>query len=90
MLSFVLFKPRNAPIPTMKIRQIQYLTGFMNSTLWKIKCNWNPKTQAVNKAQQQLRPESYFPESFKSQALVIISPVIAGSSIYADLNGFKT
>ena len=26
----------------------------MNSTLWKIRYNLNPKAQAVNKAQQQL------------------------------------
>ena len=41
----------------------------MNSTLWKIICSFNPKAQAVNKAQRQLRPEPYFPEFFKSRAL---------------------
>ena len=29
----------------------------------------NPKAQAVNMAQRQLRPEPYFPEVFKSWAL---------------------
>ena len=62
MLSLVLIKTRNVQIPTMKIRQIEYQTGFLNSTLW------NPKAQVVNKAQRQLRPESYFPEFFKSRA----------------------
>ena len=41
----------------------------MNLTLWKIKCSLNPKAQAANKTQQQLRPEPYFPEFFKSRAL---------------------
>ena len=36
--------------------------------LCEIRCNLNPKAQAVNKAQRQLKPESYFPESFKSRA----------------------
>ena len=35
----------------------------------KIICNVNPKAQAINKAQWQLRPESYFAEYFKSRAL---------------------
>ena len=39
---------------------------FFNSTLWKIRCSLNPKAQAVNKVQRQLRP--YFPEFFKSWA----------------------
>ena len=72
MLSLiVLIKTRNAPIPTMKIRQIEYYTGFLNSTLSKIRCSLNPKAQAVNKAQRQLRPEPYFPEFFKSRAQVV-------------------
>ena len=51
LLSLVLIKTRNAPIPTMKIRQIEYQTGFFfNSTLLKIRCSLNPKAQAVNKA----------------------------------------
>ena len=66
MLSLVLIKTRNAPIQTMKIRQIQQKTGFRNTTPWEIRCNLNPKAQAVNKAQRQLRPESYFLEYFKS------------------------
>ena len=51
----------------MKIRQIEYKTGFLNSTLWKIRCSLDPKAQAVNKVQRQLRPEPYFPEFFKSR-----------------------
>ena len=51
MLSLVLLKTRNAQIPTMKTRQIENYTGFLNSTLWKIRCSLNPKAQAVNKAQ---------------------------------------
>ena len=62
MLRLVLIKTGNAPIPTVKIRQIEYLTGFLNSTRWKIRCSLNPKVQAVNKVQRQLRPEQYFPE----------------------------
>ena len=54
MLDLVLIKIRSAPIPTMKIRQIEYLTGFLNSTLWKIRCSLNPKAQAVNNAQRRL------------------------------------
>ena len=42
----------------------------MNSTLWKTRCSLKPKAQAVNKAQQQLRPEPYFPIFFKSRAQV--------------------
>ena len=34
-----------------------------------MRCSLNLKTQAVNKAQRQLRPEPYFPEFFKSRAL---------------------
>ena len=65
MLSIVLIKTRNASIPTMKIRQIEY---FFNSNLWKIRCILNSKAQVVNKTQRQLRPEPYFPEFFKSRA----------------------
>ena len=68
MLRLVLIKTGNAPIPTMKIHQIEYYTGFLNSTPWKIRCSLNPKAQAVNKVQRQLRPEPYFPEFFKSRA----------------------
>ena len=53
-------KIQNAPIPTIKIRQKTYYTGFMNSTLWKIICNLNPKAQAVIRPNNSLRPESYF------------------------------
>ena len=56
------------PIPTMKIRQIEYYIGFLNSTRWKVRCSLDPKAEAVNKVQRQLRPEPYFPEFFKSQA----------------------
>ena len=35
---------------------------------WELECSLNPKAQAVNKAQRQLRPEPYFPEFFKSLA----------------------
>ena len=69
MLSLIFIKTRNAPIPTLKIRQIEYLTGFLNLTPWKIRCSLNPKALAVNKAQRQLRPEPYFPKFFKSRAL---------------------
>ena len=48
-------------------------TGLMNSTLWKIRCSFNPKAQVVNKVQRQLRPEPYFHEIFKSRALVEIT-----------------
>ena len=41
---------------------------FFNWTLWKIRCCLNPKAQAVKKVQQQLRPELYLPEFFKSRA----------------------
>ena len=40
----------------------------MNSTLWKIRCNLNPKTQAVNKAQRvqgRLQGGAVPPYSFK-------------------------
>ena len=70
MLSLVLIKTQNAPIPTMKIHQIEYQTGFSNSTPWKTRCSLNPKAQALNKAQGQLRHEPYFPELFKSRALI--------------------
>ena len=63
MLSLV-FITRNARIPTMQIRQIEYQTNFLNATLWKIRCRLNPKAQAVNKAQRQLSPKPYFPEFF--------------------------
>ena len=33
LLSLVLIKTRNAPIPTMKIRQIEYQTGFFLTQL---------------------------------------------------------
>jgi len=42
----------------------------------KIRSNLNPKARAVNKAQQQLRPESYFLELFKSPALENINILI--------------
>ena len=57
----VLIKTRNAPIPAMKILQIEYYTGFFKLD-WKMRCSLNSKAQAVKKAQVQLRPEPYFPE----------------------------
>ena len=69
MLSLVLIKIQNSLIPAMKIRQIEYETDLLNSTLWKIRCSLNAKAQAVNKALRPLRPEPYFPEFFKSQTL---------------------
>jgi len=72
MLSLVLIKTRNAAIPTMKIHQIEYQTGFLNSTRWKIRCSLNPKAQVVNKVQRQLRPEPYLPKFFKSRAQIVI------------------
>ena len=75
MLNLVLVKTQNAQIPTLKIRQIEYQTGFLNKTLWKIRCRLNPKAQAVNKTQQQLRPEPYFPKFFKSRALVKLNGI---------------
>ena len=69
MFNLVLIKTRNTPIPTLNIRQISYLAGFFKTQLRKIiKCSLNPKAQAVNKAQRQLRPEPYFPEVFRSRA----------------------
>ena len=68
MLSLVLRKTRNAPIPTMKIHQTEYYTGFLNSTRWNKRCSFKPKAQAVNKAQRQLRPKSHFLEIYKSPA----------------------
>ena len=35
----------------------------------KLDATYNPKAQAVNKAQRQLRPEMYYLECFKSRAL---------------------
>ena len=61
MLSLVHIK--NRIVPTMKIRQIEYQTGFFQ-LLCKIRCSLNPKAQAVIKAQRQFRPESYFLEFF--------------------------
>ena len=69
MLSRVLIKTRNGSIPTMKIRQIDNKPAFFNSTPWKIRCSLNPKAQAVNKANDSLDPEPYYPEFFKSRAL---------------------
>ena len=68
MLSLILIKTRNAPIPTTKPRQIEYKNRFFK--LKKIRCSLNPKAQVVNKAQRQFRPEPYFPEFFKSPALI--------------------
>ena len=39
----------------------------MNSILLKIRCSLNPKAQAVNKAQRQLRHKPYFTEFVKSR-----------------------
>ena len=41
----------------------------MNSTLWKIRCSLNPKAQAVNNAQRQLKPDPYFPDFFLNRGL---------------------
>ena len=68
-MCLVLIKTGNAPIPTMKIRKIEYQTGFLNSTLREIKCSLNPKAQAAIKAQRQLRPEPYFPDFFLNRGL---------------------
>ena len=67
-MGLVPIKTRNASISTVKFRQKEYKTGFLSSTLWNIRCSLNPKAQAANKAQQQLRPEPYFPEFLKSRA----------------------
>jgi len=83
MLSLALVNTRNAPIPIMKIRQIEYLTVFFKSILLKIRCSLNPKAQAVNKFQRQLRPEQYFPEFFKSRAQ---STIKCNSSLIQDLD----
>ena len=71
MLRLVFIKTGNAQIPDMKIRQIEYQTGFFNSTRWIIRCSLNPKAQAVNKVQRQLRPQP-LPEFFKSRAQKIL------------------
>ena len=66
MLRLVIIKTQNAPI-AMKIRQIEYKPVFLNSILWKIRCSLNPKAQAVNKTQRQLRLEPCFPDFLKSR-----------------------
>ena len=78
-MSLVLIRTRNVPInfPTIKIRQIEYQTGFLNSTLRKMRGSLNPKAQAVNEAQRQLKPVPYFPIFFKSRLRAIYS-----SSLY--------
>ena len=53
MLSLVLIITLNEPIPTMKIRQKQYKTVFMNLNLFQISCYLSLKAQVVNKAWQQ-------------------------------------
>ena len=60
----------------MKIRQIKYKPFVFNSTLWNIICSLNPKAQAVNKAQRQLRPEPYFPDVFKLWAQYYLKIVL--------------
>ena len=47
----------------------------------KYKCNLNPKARAVYKAQQQLRPEPYFLEFFKSPALVYL-PIVTTARVH--------
>ena len=63
MLSLVLIKTRNAPIPTMKNENPpnRILNRFfeLNSVENKMQL---PKAQSLNKAQRQPRPELYFPE----------------------------
>ena len=46
------------------------LNRFFELNLWTIRYSLNQKAQAVNNAQRQLRPESYFLEFFKSQAQI--------------------
>ena len=71
MLSLVLIETQNVPIPTLKIRPIQYYA----SVLWTQFCicakldasKLHRKAQAVNKAQRKLTLKLYLPGSFKSQ-----------------------
>ena len=61
MLSFVLIKTGNAePIPIMKNPPNTMLNLFYEFDSVENRCNLKPKALAVNKAQQQLRPESFF------------------------------
>ena len=41
-----------------------------------MRCSLNPKTQAVNKSQRQLRPEPYFPIFFKSRAQNLLISIL--------------
>ena len=41
-----------------------------------MRCSLNPKTQAVNKSQRQLRPERYFPIFFKSRAQNLLISIL--------------
>ena len=50
----------------MKIKPT--LVGFSGEYYVESCSQKNPKAQAVNKAQRQLRPEPYFPVFFKSRA----------------------
>ena len=59
-LSLVLIKTRIAHIPTIKIRQIEYLMVFFELSSLENKMLLESKGQTVNKAQRQLRPEPYF------------------------------
>jgi len=52
--------------------------------MWKIRCSFKPKAQAVNKVQRQLRPKPYFPEFFKSRAQVTSSTWIWLFSVSLD------
>ena len=56
---------------------------FLKSILLKIRCSLNPKSQAVNKFQRQLRPEPYFHDLLKSRAQ---STIKCNSSLIQDLD----
>ena len=44
------------------------INRFFELNSAEIRCRLNPKAQAVNKAQRQIKPEPYFPKIFKSRA----------------------
>ena len=64
MLSLVLIKNPECANSYHENPPNKILNRFFN-----LNCNLNPKAQAVNKAQRQLRLESYFHEFFKAPAL---------------------
>ena len=57
------------PFLPRKSAKKNILNRFLNSTLRKIRCCLNTKAQVVNKAQRQLKPESYFLSFFNPLAL---------------------